>query len=168
MPIRPELRHFYTGPGWEGARRRILLRAGGEFDLLGNYLGGAKCEACGKPDRTRVETFTNRTIGLLGHKGLPVMFWRTAASPWRDFEGTEREATISFGEKIRVITVVLAVVHLNHKAGDDRDENLRAFCQWCHLNWDVENHRESRSTRKDRARPLLYEWTGPVPKEWMA
>jgi HNH endonuclease len=55
----------------------------------------------------------------------------------------------------RVIEVVLTVAHLNHVAGDDRDENLAALCQYCHLMHDAEQHRESRATRKDSARPLL-------------
>lgn len=50
---------------------------------------------------------------------------------------------------------MLAVAHLNHVAGDDRDENLKALCQWCHLHWDQIHHKETRSSRKDAARPLL-------------
>ena len=168
MPIRKEFRKFYRGAAWRDARRRILTRAGGQFDSLGNYLGGAKCEACGKPDRTRVETFSDRAMGFLGHRGLPVMFWRTAGSPWYDWEGVERAATISFGHKARVITVVLAVVHLNHIPGDDQDENLRAFCQWCHLHHDVEQHRATRGTRRDKGRPLLNPY-GQFPNaEWIS
>jgi len=41
--------------------------------------------------------------------------------------------------------------------GDDRDENLKAYCQWCHLNYDREHHRATRAARKDAARPLLAE-----------
>jgi 5-methylcytosine-specific restriction endonuclease McrA len=51
--------------------------------------------------------------------------------------------------------VVLTVGHLNHVAGDDRDENLAALCQRCHLLYDAAHHRDSRSARKDSARPLL-------------
>jgi hypothetical protein len=155
MPIRKDLRHFYRTAAWCEARRRVLERAGGIFDLLGNYLGGAKCEACGKPDRTQVETFSDHAMGFLGHRGLPVMFWRTAGSGWHNWEGIEIPGLISFQRATRTIRVVLAVVHLNHTPGDDRDDNLRCLCQWCHLNYDKFEHRETRRTRKDCGRPLL-------------
>ena len=149
MPIRPELRHFYRTPAWKEARHRVLARAGGEFDLLGHYLGGAKCEGCGKPDRTKVETRLSR-----GTIGGPRMWWRAVSSGWYNCEGVlstpPRFYTIE-----RFIGVVLAVVHLNHTPGDDRDENLRCLCQWCHLNLDKLQHRKTRCTRKDLGRPLL-------------
>lgn len=43
MPIRPELRHLYRGPGWQAVRARILARAGNQ------------CERCGKPNGTFVD-----------------------------------------------------------------------------------------------------------------
>lgn len=55
----------------------------------------------------------------------------------------------------REVSIVLTIAHLNHVAGDDRDENLQALCQWCHLTYDLSHHRFSRSKRKDLARPLL-------------
>ncbi len=58
-------------------------------------------------------------------------------------------------ESTRWVRIVLTVAHLNHQAGDDRDENLKALCQWCHLNFDKVHHAETRATRKDAARPLL-------------
>ena len=57
----------------------------------------------------------------------------------------------------RLVVVKLTVAHLNHTAGDDRDENLAALCQGCHLRHDVAHHKDSRATRKDAARPLLAE-----------
>jgi hypothetical protein len=58
-------------------------------------------------------------------------------------------------ESCHWVGIVLTVAHLNHVAGDDRDENLKALCQWCHLNYDRQHHAETRSIRKDAARPLL-------------
>jgi hypothetical protein len=55
----------------------------------------------------------------------------------------------------RKVFVLLSVAHLNHVAGDDRDENLRALCAWCHLTYDLVHHRETRCHRKDAERPLL-------------
>ena len=66
------------------------------------------------------------------------------------------------GEPIKMLTgryrgirVVLTVAHLNHTPGDDRDENLKALCQWCHLHHDAGHHKETRATRKDATRGLL-------------
>ncbi len=55
----------------------------------------------------------------------------------------------------RRVLIVLTVMHLNHISGDDRDDNLKAACQWCHLNYDLNHHHESRATRKDQNRPIL-------------
>jgi hypothetical protein len=57
--------------------------------------------------------------------------------------------------RLRQIYVVLTIAHLNHTPGDDRPENLKALCQWCHLNYDKLHHKETRALRKDRTRPLL-------------
>jgi hypothetical protein len=51
--------------------------------------------------------------------------------------------------------IVLTVMHLNHVSGDDRDDNLKAACQACHLEYDQEHHHETRATRKDESRPLI-------------
>lgn len=46
--------------------------------------------------------------------------------------------------------VILTVAHLNHTPADCRDENLKAMCQRCHLRYDVDHHRDTRSKRKRR------------------
>lgn len=141
MPIRFELHHFYRWPAWQQKRARILKRA------------GRKCENCHKPDRTTVLTCT----------GNGRMFWMPACGGrWRDQQGRlYRRLTppwMRYGlSEPRVIRVVLGVAHRNHVAGDDRDENLGAWCQWCHLAWDREAHRITRCARKDAARLLLWE-----------
>ena len=43
--------------------------------------------------------------------------------------------------------VVLTVAHLNHEPEDNREENLRAYCQGCHLHYDREHHAETRRRR---------------------
>jgi len=150
MPIRPELRKFYGKTWREVIRPRILSRAGN------------KCEQCGKPNGRIVKTST--TMALFGY----MMFWaipRPNASHelWNDNRGRHCEP---FGKCItpaHEIRVVLTVAHLNHTPGDDRDENLRALCQWCHLHHDLTVHvrhaAATRATRKDAARPLLVDAT---------
>ena len=128
MPIRPELRHFYRGPGWRATRAAILARA------------GDRCESCGAPNHATVER------AILGT-------WRSLGGRWRDRRGAVvprfRPA------HTRLVRIVLTISHSNHTPGDDREENLHALCQYCHLNHDRDSHRETRRARKDAARPLL-------------
>ena len=132
MPIRPDLRPFYRGPAWRATRERIRERA------------KDRCEQCGKPNGETVETIT----------GAGAMCWRSVGGPWRDQAGRRARAA---GVRPRTIRVVLTVAHLNHVSGDDRDENLKCLCQWCHLNYDVSFHKQTRATRKDAARPIQWE-----------
>lgn len=46
--------------------------------------------------------------------------------------------------------IVLTVAHLNHYPPDCRDENLRAFCQRCHLRYDAPLHRRNAATTRQR------------------
>lgn len=54
--------------------------------------------------------------------------------------------------------VMLTVAHLNHTPGDNRDENLKAMCQRCHLRYDVEHHKFNR--RRNRAAIVGQQWLG--------
>jgi len=47
------------------------------------------------------------------------------------------------------------VAHLNHTPGDDRDDNLAALCEFCHLHFDAPHHKLQREIRKDKARPMF-------------
>jgi hypothetical protein len=45
-------------------------------------------------------------------------------------------------------TVVLTTAHLDHTPENCDDDNLRAMCQGCHLNYDRDHHAETaRATR---------------------
>lgn len=142
MPIRPELRKFYSGPTWRETRRSILERAGGRFDDNGKYLGGAKCERCKVNDRDLV----NRIGGF---------WWDPVLICWRSPSGDSYDGPDFDRSRIRTVAIVLTLSHSNHTSGDDRDDNLLALCQWCHLNYDKLHHRETRCKRKDSTRPLL-------------
>jgi hypothetical protein len=139
MPIRPELRHFYTG-AWRETRLRILQRAKN------------RCERCRKPNR--VEVVMRTWHGRMWWRPLTANLWRTEA-------GRLHRTPDSGCYRERYTNVVLTIAHLNQIAGDDRDENLAALCQWCHLTHDRQQHirssKETRLTRKDRSRPILQE-----------
>lgn len=50
------------------------------------------------------------------------------------------------GEK--PIRVILTISHTNHLVIDNRPENLKALCQYCHLNHDAEHKREMKRAAK--------------------
>ena len=147
VPIRADLRHFYRGPAWKATRDRIMKRAKN------------RCEQCGKPNHRKVWVVSDYT-----QLYKRVQYWSPVkgdgqrwtlcldggACWWLRLQGTEWESA-------RRIRVVCTVAHLNHVAGDDRDENLKCLCQWCHLNYDVSFHKQTRATRKDAARPIQWE-----------
>ncbi len=150
MPIRKELRHLY-GREWRTVTRpAILARAGN------------KCEQCGVPDRqTVLRTFgwwTPATLeatvfmlrGSIKGRAITELVWH--------HEGVEPKLHgFPLGKTMHWVSIVLTIAHLNHTPGDDRDENLRALCQHCHLHLDRDHHKQTRSIRKDLARPLLRE-----------
>jgi len=149
VPIARELRHFY-GRVWQTVTRpRILKRA------------GHKCEHCGKPNHRRVYVWSSSPGSQYWTLTKIRQVWR-----YCEFNGAAGNFVL-FGRQWRTarrIRVVLTIAHLNHTPGDDRDENLKAFCQWCHLNYDKEHHRETRAARKDRGRPLLQLAAGETPE----
>lgn len=50
----------------------------------------------------------------------------------------------------KVTKIVLTIAHLDHTPENCHRENLKALCQKCHLTYDVEHHRKSRSSTKYR------------------
>ena len=46
--------------------------------------------------------------------------------------------------------VVLTVAHLNHNTTDNRDENLKAMCQRCHLSYDAKFHAKNAAQTRRR------------------
>lgn len=135
MPIKPELRKFY-GREWRSiVRPRILARA------------GDRCEQCRAPNKKIV----------IRYDSLPGWWFDIESGAAVRPDGTV-ETHVRGSEmpaNYRLVKIVITVAHLNHRAGDDRDENLCALCQRCHLVYDLGHHRESRSIRKDAERPLL-------------
>jgi hypothetical protein len=144
MPIRKELRPFY-GLEWRTViRPRILARA------------GDCCEQCGKPNHAFVFSRTGKQPGRY------LMEWKPTVSESSEIwclHSVDSSATGHHFRPARALHVVLTIAHLNHTAGDDRDENLAALCQWCHLILDLEHHHRTRADRKDAERPMLIDST---------
>jgi hypothetical protein len=133
MPIRKDLKRFY-GEDWDTVvRPRIMKRA---KDC---------CERCGKPDR--------REVIVVNGSGIQYWIAVVGGRLWRDCWG-DYLSKPPVG-KPKKITVVISVAHLNHVSGDDRDENLEALCQYCHLAHDKKKHAQARMARKDALRPVL-------------
>lgn len=55
----------------------------------------------------------------------------------------------------RTVGIVLTMAHLTHDPLRNDDADLSMLCQWCHLNYDRQQHRETRLIRQDARRPLL-------------
>ncbi len=66
------------------------------------------------------------------------------AYPWcRAENGKEHPVTGSL--------VVLTIAHLDHQPENNAPENLRAWCQRCHLKYDAKYHAETRAkTRRQQ------------------
>jgi hypothetical protein len=136
MPIPAELRRTFYGPKWrKEIRLRILERAGN------------CCERCSVPNYTEVKRHGGSWLCV------SVKFGRRPELVWIGSDGLWLGRKPTSG--IRKVMIVLQVIHLNHTPGDDRDDNLAAYCQWCHLNYDQVQHKLTRSVRKDAERPLL-------------
>lgn len=147
MPIRREFRKFYGRTWREVIRPRILARA------------HHRCEECGKPNGRAVFVYECRGTGVFA--GRRVQYWLLEGGAiWRDSTGARvpRSSWPAPGLPRR-IRVQIGIAHRNHTPGDDRDANLVALCNWCHLHQDAQEHKRTRSARKDRARPLLAELT---------
>lgn len=56
--------------------------------------------------------------------------------------------------------VILTVAHLDHTPENCADDNLRAFCQACHLRYDAKHHadnaRKTREAKKAERQPTLF------------
>jgi hypothetical protein len=159
MPLAKELRRV-DGPygrHWRNVvRPAVLKRAGGSFDHKGKYLGGAKCEHCGKPDRQYVWVWSNKaaddqywTLSMIVQEWHYVSMGGSPGNFRLIGRAQEREA-----EKIYV---KLQCSHLDHTRGNDTApfKNVAALCGYCHTRLDRQQHKDTRTERKDSQRPVL-------------
>ncbi len=137
---------------------------GPEFPAISQHVrferAGNKCEWCGVPNYEEGYWVWDRNDNLPEGLARRVTIYKDGSEKiWRfynyqmisdylDHDGIELLDDIPIDKKMS--KVVLTVSHLNHDVTDHRLENLKAACQWCHLNWD----------RKDNARRRMYGPTG--------
>lgn len=147
MPIRKELRHLYRGPAWEAARAACRERA------------GDRCQDCGAPNHTvvlrayrwwtpaNVESTVFWMRGRLNGREVTVLPWHCGK--------IVNNAHFPRHDGMHWSGIQCGAAHRNGVAGDDRPDNLAWLCRGCHLRHDFSQHRLTRATRKDAARPLL-------------
>ena len=130
MPIKPENRHRYPAD-WPQIRQRILERA------------GHCCEKCKAKNRSRIARGGGDDAGT----------YMTDDAEVFDAETGERLGQIHMSDYHvdRMVDIVLTIAHLDHIPENCSDENLRAWCQRCHLRYDLEHHkRNAHETRRSR------------------
>jgi hypothetical protein len=138
MPIRPEHRWLYPIDWLQVSFRVRFTRAKG------------KCDHCRRPHGHEVHHLGNG------------IWWDEGGAKWRNGRGivTVIGALVSQTYTTRV---VLACAHLNHDPTDNRDCNLAALCQRCHMIHDAEEHRRRRWQNAFRLRALGDLFLGRYP-----
>lgn len=120
MPIKPENRSRYPSD-WKQIRERILVRA------------GHCCERCKAPNRQR--------IARGGGDDAGTYMLDTAEVFCSDTGRRLGQIHMSNYQVDRMVDVVLTIAHLDHTPENCDDDNLRAWCQRCHLRYDADHHR---------------------------
>lgn len=119
MPIRPENRARYP-KNWKDIVAQVRERS------------GDRCEGSPAFPDCRVPN------GAVGYRD--VERWSQLGASV-DEAGLASDAAMDDGHK--VVRIVLTTGHLNHEPEDCRLENLRHWCQRCHLVYDIAHHRET-------------------------
>jgi len=119
MPIKAENKGRYPAD-WKQVRERILARAGN------------CCERCHVPNRIRIARGAGEDADT---------YMTDDAKVYCADSGTYLGQThMSNYEVARMVDVVLTIAHLDHTPENCADENLRAWCQRCHLRYDAKHH----------------------------
>lgn len=131
MPIKPENAARYP-KNWAEVRTRIQQRAGN------------KCEECGVANYalgTRAPDGLWLPVLPLGEKALRLEWPKPGDYAW--CSDGDRQV------RGKIIRIVCTTAHLDHTPENCADDNLRFWCQRCHLKYDHEHHlRNARETRR--------------------
>lgn len=123
MPIRPENRARYPA-NWKEIRYRILQRANHACEGSPDFLD------CRRPNGM----YLNRRTGEITDDLVTVDDW-------------------TLFDEAPVTRIVLTIAHLDHVPEHCDDDNLRAWCQRCHLHYDRHHHAETRQATRAAASP---------------
>lgn len=131
MPIKPENKSRYPS-NWNEIRSAILNRA------------GHACEKCKVPNGSSIVRgigeSANTFMDMDGYVFDADSGTRLGRVRHSDYEGTGKWTKI-----------VLTIAHMDHVPENCDMNNLRAWCQRCHLRYDAEHHaRNAAITRKSR------------------
>ncbi len=148
MPIARELRRLYPAD-WPVISRWVRFeRAGG------------RCEQCGRPHKARVRQLADGRWLDTGPGTAPGTNSGAGGPVWRD----DRGGAAAWPDLVdyvaaRLAWVILAAAHLDHDPTNSAADNLRCFCQRCHLARDRAHHRARfrRTIRRRRAWRDLFE-----------
>ena len=131
MPIKPENRSRYPAE-WKQIRERILDRA------------GHCCEKCKAPNRQRIARGGGDDSGTYMLDTAEVFCAETGKRLG--------QIHMSNYQVDRMVDIVLTIAHLDHVPENCSDDNLRAWCQRCHLRYDAEMHKaNSWATRRAKS-----------------
>lgn len=132
MPIKPENKARYPA-NWKEIRASILKRAGN------------CCENCKVKNGDRIVRGKGDDADTYMTSDAEVYCADTGESLGQcrmsDYESDGKG-----------VDIVLTIAHLDHTPENCEPENLRAWCQRCHLRYDAKHHAETaRATRRKRA-----------------
>lgn len=123
MPIKAENRARYP-KDWYQIRARIQARAGN------------KCEQCGVPNGRYIYRDDAGD-------------WHECGLPDRKYEQPMLSTDAVKAMGFKPVLIVCTTAHLDHTPENYSDNNLRFWCQKCHLAYDHEHHqRNARETRR--------------------
>ena len=134
MPIKPENAARYP-KDWRAVRERILARAGNRCE------GSPAYPDCRIPNGW----FRNNTTGEVTDDAWLTESWTLA-------------------DRNSVTRIVLTIGHLDHTPENCDDDNLKAWCQRCHLTYDAKHHAQNSyaTRRKGKASADLFVSTDPT------
>jgi hypothetical protein len=96
---------------------------------------GQCCKWCGVPNGAIIRRLED---------GESYVYYGQHAELGSDFRATHPQGR-------QMVRIVLTVAHLNHDTTDNRDENLAALCNRCHLRHDAQHHaKNAAATRRQR------------------
>lgn len=131
MPIKPENKSRYPD-GWKKIRESILERA------------AHACEQCKAPNHAMIARGDGPDEGIYLLAGARAFCAQTG----KDL-GPRQASGFQSSKSIKVI---LTIAHLDHVPERCEPENLRAWCQRCHLRHDAAHHAQNaKLTREAKA-----------------